>query len=472
MKEKTEKKIPLLFSFYDRTMIVNFLEKQAVEGWLPDGITSLGNWHFHRIEPKKIRFSVVYMKNASMFDPAGSAAQRTLADFCAHEGWNHAISNAQMQIFYSEDPDASPIVTDAEAELASIHETMKKTYLPMYWIWIFLSLFNISMMLLPFVFNPVEWLSTNVELLNIGCWLTILMIYGANLIGYARWRHRAMCAAALDGSFIRTHASRFFSVYSALLACVSLLCSLVFLIGSRGVILGACAVLLTIVGVSAILLLLDLFRRMKYSRRLNRILTVGLLILLTAGISAGILVLMAEEGRNRKSSEPAEIYISEVSGMRQFIYHDELPLTTADLTGTEHPNNSRRISRQGKSLLAVCLQASELARMDDPAHPELHYTVVSFRTPIGFRACRAVMLRDFTYRDPDFSAIETDAAPWGAEKAYQLKCCWEEAPRSEYLLCFDRTIVLISFDNNWEEEPTDAQRAIVGEKLGGYGLTK
>ena len=61
---KDSKRCFVLFSFYDRTGIENYLEKQAENGWMLDKITALG-WQFKRMEPKKVHFSVVYFTKAS-----------------------------------------------------------------------------------------------------------------------------------------------------------------------------------------------------------------------------------------------------------------------------------------------------------------------------------------------------------------------------------------------------------------------
>lgn len=57
--------------------------------------------------------------------------------------------------------------------------------------------------------------------------------------------------------------------------------------------------------------------------------------------------------------------------------------------------------------------------------------------------------------------IEIDAAPWGANEAYQLKLGGE--PLMRFLLCYDSCIVEIDFKHDWEL--TSEQMAIVGEKL-------
>ena len=45
------------FSFYDRTGLEEHLARMAAEGWLLDKIGQF-LWHYRRIEPKKLTFSV------------------------------------------------------------------------------------------------------------------------------------------------------------------------------------------------------------------------------------------------------------------------------------------------------------------------------------------------------------------------------------------------------------------------------
>ena len=59
------------FSFYDRTGLEEHLARMAAEGWLLDKIGQF-LWHYRRIEPKKLTFSVTYFPKASAFDPGPS----------------------------------------------------------------------------------------------------------------------------------------------------------------------------------------------------------------------------------------------------------------------------------------------------------------------------------------------------------------------------------------------------------------
>ena len=55
-----ETKRPMsLYSFYDHTGIEKHLARMAERGWLLCGIGRLF-WHYRRIEPRRITFSVCY----------------------------------------------------------------------------------------------------------------------------------------------------------------------------------------------------------------------------------------------------------------------------------------------------------------------------------------------------------------------------------------------------------------------------
>ena len=180
---KDSKRCFVLFSFYDRTGIENYLEKQAENGWMLDKITALG-WQFIRIEPKKIHFSVVYFAKASAFDPEPSEAQLTFQDFCEHTGWHLAASNAQMQIFYNEDEQPTPIETDALLEVEAIHTSVKKSLLPSYYLLVGCGILQALLFFWRFSLDPISVLASNNNLFTGICWILMLTIPFAGIISY------------------------------------------------------------------------------------------------------------------------------------------------------------------------------------------------------------------------------------------------------------------------------------------------
>ena len=122
-------------------------------------------------------------------------------------------------------------------------------------------------------------------------------------------------------------------------------------------------------------------------------------------------------------------------------------------------------------------QDDVLAAFDDPEHPEtargnltwIHYSVSDVYLTSWFGRCLAAELnyRQRAYVDGDpnpspWAYRETDAAPWGAERAWQLYDEENEQWHDHWLITSGTRIVeFISSDL----EMTDARMAIVGEKL-------
>lgn len=94
------------YAFYAHTAIREQLEAMAAKGWMID---KLGNlfWRYKRMEPRRLRFAVSYFPTASEFDPALTEGQLQLADYCEHDGWRFAAQWRQMQIFCTDDANAS-----------------------------------------------------------------------------------------------------------------------------------------------------------------------------------------------------------------------------------------------------------------------------------------------------------------------------------------------------------------------------
>ena len=122
-----------LYSFFNHTGIAAHLEDMAQKGWMIEKITGFG-WVYRRIEPKRLHFSVSYYARASEFDPQPSEGQREFQEFCEHTGWKLACSSAQLQIFYNDQPDPTPIETDPKLELEAIHASAKKGFLLPYFL--------------------------------------------------------------------------------------------------------------------------------------------------------------------------------------------------------------------------------------------------------------------------------------------------------------------------------------------------
>lgn len=190
------------FSFYNHTEIVSHLEKMAAKGWMIQKITPFG-WKYQRIEPRQIHFAVSYYPKASEFDPEPSESQKTFHDFCAHTGWKLVCTSAQLQIFYNEQENPTPIETEPVLELESIHKSVMKSFLPVHGVLLLFAVIQGWLSMLALTGNPIAFLSDITQLLTAFCWVLLAIICIVEMVCYISWYHRAK-EAAEHGEFLKT----------------------------------------------------------------------------------------------------------------------------------------------------------------------------------------------------------------------------------------------------------------------------
>jgi len=465
---RNTKRCFVFFSFYDRTGIEKYLEKQAEKGWMLDKISAFG-WHFHRIEPKKVHFSVVYFAKASAFDPEPSEAQLAFRDFCEHTGWCPAASNAQMQIFYNEAETPTPIETDAVLEVSAIHASVKKSYLSAYYLLAGTGVLQAALFFWRLFLDPIGVLASNANLFSGLCWMLMLALSLTEIVGYFRWYKRAKSAAELDGSFVETRGHR--NVQLAIVG--MMLLALAFLLiayGGNRITMVAVATGVVILGVTAFIVWMsELMKRMKFSAKLNRRITMVLTVVVSFGLTGVLLIYII--GRITfffPEKSPMETY--EYKGQIFKVYRDKLPLTVEDLIETDYEGYSYEIRTLDRSVLVEQEEATQRPRWDALAEPELSYSITTVKASFLYGWCKKALLDDFSHNygrpEPEEAMweehIKIDATPWNAEEAYQLKL--GDDMQMRFLLCYENCIVEIDFENDWQLTPE--QMKTVAEKLG------
>ncbi len=192
-----------LFSLYDHTNIEKHLEKMAAKGWMIDTIGSTF-WRYKKIEPQKLRFSVVYYPKKADEGVIISADRQNFIDLCSSGGWNYVMNSGKLHIFSTKYESTPPIDTDAEIQIECIHKFAKNEIVYGY-------LFLIIACILMFSFGgyklwkePVEVL-TDIEVYTFYFWLTpaFLIFSVCNIISYLIWYKKAKSAAE-NGEFTDT----------------------------------------------------------------------------------------------------------------------------------------------------------------------------------------------------------------------------------------------------------------------------
>lgn len=453
--ENTKKKLNA-FSFYDRTGIEKYMKEQANEGWLLEKV-GIFFWHFKKIEPKELEFSVAYFPKASVFESEPSEKQKIFQDFCEHTGWKLAASNAQMQIFYNEQKNPVPIETDAVMEVEHIHKSTKKSFLWVYIIMLLSGVFQLFTLGWKSIENPLRFFGNNAILLGIFSillWITICLI---DFGGYWRWYKKAKLLARQENRFLETTNRMGMYILELCLMLIGCGFMLVAIGGSTiSVVVMVCVLaILSIVVTAIIVTFSNYMKKVKASKNINFCATSFIaIILIVALFGIEIIGIIHIINVAKESKNTAEIY--EYEGAKLKAYKDEIPLKIEDLTETDYQEYSCRLEYQSESILMGILEARQAPRWDALKEPELQYKIVKVEMPFIYDWCKKEMLENL-----EDNYEKADASQWGATEVYQKY--FDEEPEVEFVVCYDDIIIYIEFADDWEL--TQEQIDIVKEKL-------
>ena len=415
------------YSFYDHTGMEQHFEKMAAQGWL---IEKLGYfWRYRRIEPQALRFSVVYYSEASEFDPTKpSEGELTFYDFCAQAGWNKAASRAQMNVFYNEDVNAVPIETDAALQVETLHQSMKKEQLIAWFLMLALALWIFFDMRKGFIRDFAAALSRLSALSAILDSVLLFLLCALELGGYYLWRRRAKREAEL-GRFLPTRSHPVLQML-ALLALV-MGCAVVLYSDKEG--RGTYLAILTgIVLLDALIWgIKGLLKRRGGSAELNRGITL-VSVLILSFIFSFTYLRSVRNGQFDQTPENATRYeVTWSNGETSFYYayDDPLPLYVQDLTKTDYDRYSCELAEESSPPASQVRGAQRMRTGDEDDAPELNYEVTDVKFAPLFDACLDGELKYYqnytvtfyrTHRPfRNWEYREVDAAPWGADRAWQ-----------------------------------------------------
>lgn len=454
------------YEFYGREGICRYLEKQAARGWLLDNIGILA-WRFRRIEPAKLHFSVTYFPDVNEYDPLPNHRQNLYLEYCAHAGWQLAVSSGQMQIFYHEGEDPVPIETDPVVELENIHRSVMKRTVPACGIVMALLTFWLVMEAQDFREQMIRTLSNDFllvcPLLVLGC----IGLLAARLLGYFLWRRRAVRYAGETGAFLPARSRGLLSAAVSLLMTLTLLAA----VWSSGGIRAVITILAVFAGVELLYLALDGLRKLLRRREVSASVNVALCF-------AAAMLLIPSVGRmglNLVGTALDAVFPEEPKPLRYIyynlsldMYEGELPLTVEDLgISVEEPVSCEYV-RSDKSVLLTRDIYMQTGLKDDRHYPLLSYNVIDIKHPWIFDMVleclqdpENIQNRVMVYGQGFTSMRRIDPAPWGADAAWQ-GCDPDGNGLTVYLLCYGSRIVSL----NPEEALTRQQMQTVGEIFG------
>lgn len=175
---------------YDYHRVQEMLGKFAAEGWHLEKITHF-LWKFRRGEPKQARYEIIYSAAASEYNSQPTEEEKDLADLCAGAGWELAAAIAQVQIYRTEDPNATPLETDEVQKYRNIRWNMVKHQIPQQFWTIVLFTVQFLMFGSRLLRDPASTLSSSMTVFTLAATAGIVIEYLIQLIGTLLWLRRA-----------------------------------------------------------------------------------------------------------------------------------------------------------------------------------------------------------------------------------------------------------------------------------------
>ena len=455
------------FSFYDQQAIQEKLEDMASKGWMLEKAGSF-LWTYKRMEPKKLRFSVTYFPSASDFDPGPTEGELTKIDYCRQDGWTLVTSWGVMQIFCNENWDAVPIETEPVAQVENLCRSMKKNVLFPQAVMCAMLVWNLVIRFSQWKRDPAGELSDPLSLYSVLMFglLTLACLYEIWFCFHWSWKARA--AAQNDEVFLPIQSK---PIASWILTAISAL-FLILVTSELKEPLGFAMLWLCSVPLIIIIgnFIKGYLKKRGASRNINRIVTIGSVVLLTS-LFLGLITVSIIRGGFPVNSEKTVVGTYELYGRTREIYDDPLPLEIEELADV-----SAQWSKEADHQETFLISSTEYRQYAVPVdgndrvdEHSLEYTITEVKQDYLYDFIKKAMLNarqdevhgDYVFTD-HYEPVDT--ALWNADAAYQLH--WSDSVLNTYLLCWGNRIVELQFF--WE--PTPEQIAIAAEKLGNFSF--
>lgn len=177
---------------YDRAGMERYLEKQAAQGWMIEGISPRGTrWIFRRSEPQELRFSVTFPPPSVGKEEDYMANRRQFQELYEHDGWESVFATEYLHVFCNRNSDSAPPETDAVVELSSLHRWTKKNLLVTGAVSTVILLLLFCFALWQFTSSPVAFLSSPSKIvICIACFLALFATLW-EMGKYVFWHRRA-----------------------------------------------------------------------------------------------------------------------------------------------------------------------------------------------------------------------------------------------------------------------------------------
>ncbi len=439
------------FSLYDHTNIEKHLEKMASKGWMIEIIGSTF-WRYKRIEPQKLKFSVVYYPKDVNEGTVISADRQNFIDMCTSGGWNYVVNSGRMHVFCTENEYTPPIETDAEIQIECIHKFAKSEIILNYTILTAVCILLILFFAIMSNKTPVDALLDE----SYKVWFTPVFIFFSlyNIIRYMLWYKKARNNAE-QGEFTKTiRLIKIEALYWIPIHAVSAGLELFTMIRLRYTIFTIGLIITAIIFLKIHSIISAIISKKDTKKSTMKALKASSAVVLTAlyvAASFGIYATIPKPYKEIpvKTSEGVEIYQ---------VYNDK----NAPLDIAEYINTDKEISREKNYNFAFLIKQEEWTmKTVEENSISLEYTITDINfTPI-FEKCKKELIFDSFSFNYNLATDPFRVKNYAGYETYRFNGSDENKPENIFAFCDNKRIVLINFDF----EPNDEQITTAAEKL-------
>lgn len=445
MKDKTKRIMNFRFDRYED--LENKLEKQAAKGLFLEECGSL-LWTFKKGNPKKLKYTVTYFSEGSVFNPDITDNQQTYFDYAKAAGWNFVTQFNQMQIFCSEADNPIPFETDEKEKFNNIKRCMKKSFIPSIIVMILVFVLNLIVQFNSFQLNPIDYLSDPIRLLSSSMIAAAVIYQVYSLVTYFLWLKRSEKSIALGGECVNN---------SRIMYRIVDIIFMVFLFGSLGYLLFYLALKTSrfglVLSIAQVPILMIVFwssikylRKKKASATVNKLISYTVLILASFAYLALLMAFIMRFGfgiSNESNYRTVDWQLSETESHEYRLYSDEIPLTSEDLYGRIDYNYYSYEKETDKTLFL----SKSVYRQDSPpakdAPPRIEYETLEPQFEFVYLLAKEHLLEIPEWRDnTTFEPIDNKI--FDTVEAYQRY--YENTPTGEYILFFGDRIITLNME--------------------------
>lgn len=433
------------------------LEKMAEKGLFLEK-TGTYLWTFRKGEPKKIRYTVTYFSEASMFNPSITENQKKFHDMAKEMGWNFVAGFNQMQIFCSKEEHPVPLEADEKEKFENIKRCMKKSFLPSHIILILLFLYNIAMEYRSFKDNPLDFLAKTSNL-YLGAVMFPTLIYLCYILcAYFIWCKQCERSISAGGGCIeRVHKYQKI-VDIALVSYVFVLVGLLFFDIFRKINLLICVLAVIYVPILIFVYRFSIYflKKKKTSAMTNRVISFILLGVASFAYMFSILTLSLKFDfpiQREGSYHTVTHQFSPTDTEEYKLYNDDIPLTCEDLYGNINYENYSYEKTEDNSIFLIRNLYQQDSLPEQNAPPEIRYEIIEPK----YNFVYDIVVEDLK-KMPEWSECklkEIDNSIFNTEEAYQICFIDDMNDGSDYLLIYKNKMIRLYF-----EEPLQSSNAI------------